>query len=63
MLAGEIIIRQSWLEKRLGVCHIRQRGTMVHLRGVREPEQVRAWVTANFPAQRKAAPVKGKKRR
>ncbi len=63
VLAGEVIIRQSWLEKRLGVCHIRQQGLMVHLRGVPQPEQVRAWVAANFPAERRAAPAKGKKRK
>lgn len=61
VLASEIIIRQGWIEKCCGVCHIRQRGTAVYLRGVRDPEKVRAWVAANFPAERRAEPVRRKK--
>lgn len=61
VLAGEIIVKQGWIEKLCGVCHIRQKGTMVYLRGVRDPEKVRAWIEANFPQERKAVPVKGKK--
>lgn len=60
VLAEEIIVRQGWMEKHLGVCHIRQKGTAVYLRGVREPEKVQAWVAANFPRERKAPPVKVK---
>ncbi len=52
LLAGEIIIKQGPLEKLFGVCHIRQKGTPVYLRGVREPEKVQAWVNANFPKAR-----------
>ena len=63
VLAGEIIVKQGPLEKLCGTCHIRQKGTLIYLRGVREPETVRAWVEANFPKERKAAPVKGKKHR
>ena len=62
VLAGEIIVKQGPIEKLCGVCHIRQRGTMVYLRGVKEPEKVRAWIADNFPAERKE-PVKGKKRK
>ena len=61
VLASEIILKQGWLEKLVGVCHIRQKGTAVYLRGVREPEKVKAWIEANFPAERKAAAPKGKK--
>lgn len=61
VLAEEIIVKQGWIEKLCGVCHIRQKGTAIYLRGVREPEKVRAWVTANFPKERKAEPVKAKK--
>lgn len=61
VLASEIIVRQGWLEKRCGVCHIRQKGTAVYLRGVREPERVKAWIEANFPAERKVEEPKGKK--
>ena len=61
VLAEEIIVRQGWIEKLCGVCHIRQKGTVIYLRGVNEPERVKAWVDANFPRERKAAPVKGKK--
>jgi len=61
VLASEIIIRQGWIEKLAGVCHIRQKGTPIYLRGVQEPEKIRAWVDANFPKERKAVPVKGKK--
>lgn len=63
VLAGEIIVKQGWIEKLCGVCHIRQKDTTVYLRGVREPEKVRAWIEANFPAERKAAVVKGKKKK
>lgn len=61
VLAEEIIVKQGWIEKRCGVCHIRQKGTVIYLRGVSEPERVKAWVAANFPRERKAVPVKGKK--
>lgn len=61
VLAEEIIVRQGWIEKLCGVCHIRQKGTVIYLRGVNEPERVKAWVAANFPRERKAVPVKGKK--
>lgn len=63
VLREEIIVKQGWLEKLCGVCHIRQKGTMIYLRGVRDPETVKAWIEANFPKERKAAPVKGKKRK
>lgn len=63
VLADEIIIKQGWIEKLCGVCHIRQKGTMIYLRGVRDPETVRAWIEANFPAERKVVPVKGKRRK
>lgn len=62
VLAGEIIVKQGPIEKLCGACHIRQKGTMVYLRGVKEPEKVRAWIADNFPAERKM-PVKGKKRK
>ncbi len=61
VLASEIIVRQGWIEKCCGVCHIRQKGTAVYLRGVKEPEKVREWITANFPAERKADAPKRKK--
>ncbi len=63
VLAGEIIVKQGPIEKLCGACHIRQKGTMVYLRGVRDPETVKAWIEANFPKERKALPVKGKKRK
>jgi len=63
VLAGEIIVKQGPLEKLCGACHIRQKGTMVYLRGVRDPETVKAWIEANFPKERKALPVKGKKQK
>ena len=64
VLAEEIIVRQGWMEKRLGVCHIRQKGTVVYLRGVREPDRVKAWVAENFPRERKTPPVKaGRKKK
>lgn len=61
--AEEIIVKQGWIEKCLGVCHIRQKGSVVYLRGVSEPEKVRAWVAANFPKERKVEAVKQKKTR
>ena len=61
VLAEEIIIRQGWIEKLCGVCHIRQKGTAIYLRGVKEPDRVRAWIAANFPAERKPETAKSKK--
>ncbi len=58
VLAGEIVVGQGWIERKRGVCHIRQKGTAIYLRGVREPEKVKSWIAANFPAERKTAPVK-----
>ena len=61
VLAEEIIIKQGWIEKLAGVGHIRQKGTAIYLRGVKEPEKIRAWVDANFPKERKPVRGKGKK--
>ncbi len=63
VLASEILVKQGWIEKLCGVCHIRQRGTAMYLRGVQEPEKVKAWIAANFPVERKAAPVPKKKKK
>lgn len=62
VLQGEIIVKQGWIEKMCGVCHIRQKGTAIYLRGVKDMEIVQKWIEANFPAERKV-PVKGKKRK
>lgn len=61
VLAEEIIVKQGWIEKLAGVCHIRQKGSVIYLRGVSEPEKVKAWIAANFPKERKVEPVKAKK--
>lgn len=63
VLADEIIVKQGPLEKIFGVCHMREKGTAIYLRGVREPEKVKAWIDANFPKERKVVPVKGKKKK
>lgn len=47
--AGEIIVKQNFIEKALHVCHVRQKGTMLYFRGVPEVAQVRDWIAANFP--------------
>lgn len=47
----ELILKSSWLEKKLGVAHLRVKGTSIYLRGVAEPERVRAWIDANFPVR------------
>ena len=62
VLRDEIIIKQGWLEKKLGVCHIRQKGTTVYLRGVQDMEKITAWVDANFPWERKAPPKPRKRK-
>ncbi len=59
--AGDIVVKQGWMEKRFGVCHIRLKGSAIYLRGVKEPERVKAWVTANFPAERKPSAKRKKK--
>ncbi len=70
---GEILVKQNIIEKWLKVCHIRQKGTTIYLRGVPEVAAVKAWLDANFPektavmlakeeADRKAA-KKGKKKK
>lgn len=46
---GEILVKQNVIEKALGVCHIRLKGSMIYLRGVPEMEKVTAWLDANFP--------------
>lgn len=61
VLQSEIIVRQGWIERLCGVCHIRQKGTAIYLRGVKDMDKVQSWVAANFPAERRAAPVKGRK--
>ncbi len=61
VLQSEIIVKQGWIEKLCGVCHIRQKGTAIYLRGVKDMETVQMWIAANFPAERKSTPVKGKK--
>ena len=61
VLAEEIIVKQGWIEKLAGVCHIRQKGTAIYLRGVSDPEKVKAWVAANFPKERKVEALKPKK--
>ena len=62
VLASEIIIRQGWIEKLCGVCHLRQKGTAIYLRGLRDMATVQAWIMANFPAERKVAQGKGRKK-
>lgn len=46
---GEIIVKQNFIEKLLKICHIRQKGTTIYLRGVPQVDQVKAWLDANFP--------------
>lgn len=62
VLQGEIIVKQGWIERLFGVCHIRQKGTAIYLRGVKDMDKVQSWIAANFPAERKVT-VKGKKRK
>lgn len=51
--AQDILVKQSFLEKWLHVCHIRVKSTSYYFRGVPEMEKVQAWVTANFPEKSK----------
>ena len=51
--AQDILLKQTFLEKRLHVCHIRVKGTAYYFRGIPEMEKVQAWVTANFPEKSK----------
>lgn len=62
VLRDEIIIKQGWMEKKLGVCHIRQKGTTIYLRGMQDMEKITAWVDANFPKERKAPPKPRKRK-
>ena len=52
-VSGDILVKQTFIEKRLRVCHIRVKGTAYYFRGVPEMEKVQAWVTANFPEKSK----------
>lgn len=63
--SGEIIVKEGPLERLFKTAHIRVKGTMFYLRGVTEPEKIRAWVDANFPKElKKPEPPrkKGKKK-
>ena len=61
VLVSEIVVKQGLIEKPFKACHIRQKGTGIYLRGVTEPEKVKAWIEANFPQERKVDPVHAKK--
>ena len=60
VLAGEVLVKQDFIERAFKVCHIRQKGTVVYLRGVSDPERVKAWIAANFPASRELPQPKKK---
>lgn len=60
VLAGEVLVKQDLIERAFRVCHIRQKGTVVYLRGVSDPERVKTWIAANFPASRELPPPKKK---
>ncbi len=60
VLRSEVIVKQGWIEKMMGVCHIREKGTSVYLRGVPEMEKVQRWVEANFPKSRPEVARKSK---
>lgn len=47
--ASEILVKQDFIERALKVCHIRQKGTAIFLRGVPEVDTVKMWIAANFP--------------
>ena len=64
--AQEILVKQTFLEKRLHVCHIRVKGTAYYFRGIPEIEKVQAWIAANFPEKSKVEQRmenKGKKKK
>lgn len=58
----DFVFGQSWVEKKLGVGHVRIRHTQFYLRGIHEMEQAQEWVNANFRV-RQVRPTgkKGKK--
>lgn len=51
--AQDVLIKQTWLEKRLHVCHIRVKDMSLYFRGIPEVAMVQSWVTANFPEKAK----------
>lgn len=59
----DFVFGQSWVEKKLGVGHVRIRHTQFYLRGIHEMEQAQEWVNANFRV-RQVRPTgkKGKKK-
>lgn len=57
----DFIFGQSWVEKKLGVGHMRIRHTMFCLRGIHEMDQVQEWVKANFKVREVRTGKKGKK--
>ncbi|MBQ8201163.1 MAG: hypothetical protein IJZ74_05285 [Clostridia bacterium] len=60
----EVLVKQNFIEKACKVCHLRVKGTAIYLRGVPDPETVKVWIAANFPAEpRPAAKKKGKKKK
>lgn len=64
---AELLVKQNFIEKALKVCHIRQKGTAIYLRGVPEPGTVRMWIEANIPektaVQRNIEMQNGKKKK
>lgn len=60
----EVLVKQNFIEKSFKVCHIHVKGTAIYLRGMPEPETVKAWIAANFPAEPRPVPAKkGKKKK
>lgn len=57
----DFVFGQSWVEKKLGVGHMRIKHTMFYLRGIHEMEQVQEWVKANFKVREVRTGKKGKK--
>lgn len=58
----DFVFGQSWVEKKLGVGHMRIKHTQFYLRGIHEMEQVQEWVKANFKVREvRPAGKKGKK--
>jgi len=56
----DFIFGASWVEKLMGVSHIKIRNTTYKMRGIREMDEAKAWIAANIRSEEDRRQKKGK---